>query len=382
MKLLALMKKEFLRFFRDPRLILSMLLPGLLIYVIYSVMGSVLVKESASYAFRVAVAGMDGASAAVEAVDAAVTANEGWTAEFISAEEAGGEEAAREAVRSGELTALLVFPAGFEEALGDADAPKAGAELVCNSSNGASAAFGTLAGAALREYASRFSLTLSDYAAAGNTAAKTMAGILPFLIVVFVYTACMSVTLESVAGEKERGTLSTVLVTSVRRRDIALGKVLPLACVSLIGAASSFLGTALSIPRLMGVSIGAAVSGVGFTGYLMMFLLIVSFVPLIVGVIAAVSTFARSVREASAYTGVLMLLMMVLSILTAFLGSIGGWVTAVPVLNAVSAMQGIFMGKTVLWQCLVSFAANLVYAALLVLLIAKMLSSERIMFGK
>ena len=89
MKLLALMKKEFLRFFRDPRLILSMLLPGLLIYVIYSVMGSVLVKESASYAFRVAVAGMDGASAAVEAVDAAVTANEGWTAEFISAEEAG-----------------------------------------------------------------------------------------------------------------------------------------------------------------------------------------------------------------------------------------------------------------------------------------------------
>ena len=40
MKLLALMKKEFLRFFRDPRLIITMLLPGILIYAIYSLIGS------------------------------------------------------------------------------------------------------------------------------------------------------------------------------------------------------------------------------------------------------------------------------------------------------------------------------------------------------
>ena len=37
MKLLALMKKEFLRFFRDPRLIFTMLLPGILICLIWFV---------------------------------------------------------------------------------------------------------------------------------------------------------------------------------------------------------------------------------------------------------------------------------------------------------------------------------------------------------
>ena len=42
MKLLALMKKEFLRFFRDPKLIVSVLIPGVIIYVLYSVMGAVM----------------------------------------------------------------------------------------------------------------------------------------------------------------------------------------------------------------------------------------------------------------------------------------------------------------------------------------------------
>ena len=157
---------------------------------------------------------------------------------------------------------------------------------------------------------------------------------------------------------------------------------LPLACVSLIGAASSFLGVALSLPALMGVSIDIAVSGIGFMGYLMVFLLIISFVPLIVATIAIVSTLSRSVKEASGYTSVVMILVMVLSIVTAFVGGIGGWVVAVPVLNAVYAMQGVLMGNMVIWQCVVAFALNIVYAAILVFLIGKMLSSERIMFGK
>lgn len=377
MKLLALIKKEFTRFFRDPRLIISMLLPGILIYIIYSVMGAAIFSEEEDYSFKVYVSGD---SAVVSTIEAAVTEND-WTAEFLPAED---EETAREAVRSGEATALLVFSPAFDEmiALGPLASTLPRAEIVYNSEDGASAAFATLANTILDAYARTFSITMSDFAAEENFAAQMMAGILPFLIVVFVFSSCMSVTLESVAGEKERGTLATILVTSAKRWDIALGKVLPLACVSLIGAASSFLGVALSMPKLMGVSLGAAVSGVGAAGYVMIFLLIFSFVPLIVAAIAAVSTLSRSVKEASAYTGVIMIFVMVLSIVTAFVDGIGGWVSFVPILNAVSAMQGVLAGHMVVWQCLVSVAANLAYAALLVCLIGWMLSNERIMFGK
>ena len=210
---------------------------------------------------------------------------------------------------------------------------------------------------------------------------QMMSGLLPFLIVVFIFSSCMSVTLESVAGEKERGTLATILVTSARRTDIALGKILPLACVSLIGAASSFLGVALSLPTLMGVSLDVAIAGVGALEFFFIFLLIVSVVPLIVAAIAAVSTLSRSVKEASSYTGVLMIVVMVLSIVASFVSGIGDWVVAIPVLNAVVAMQGALMGAASVWMCLTAVALNLVYTALLVVLIARFLSSERIMFG-
>ena len=372
MKLLALMKKEFARFFRDPRLILSMLLPGILIYIIYSVIGTAVAPEPAAYAFKVY---LSGESAVTQTIEQTVTLNEGWSLEYTQAEDVA---AARAEVEAGEATALLVFSDNFDGTLGSG----ATAELYYNSEDGASAAFATLAGGVLDAYGRSFALTATDFAQTENFAAQMMAGLLPFLIVVFVFSSCMSVTLESVAGEKERGTLATILVTSARRWDIALGKVLPLACVSLIGAASSCLGVALSMPQLMGVSIDVAVSGIGFTGYLMLFLLIFSFVPLIVAAIAIVSTLSRSVKEASGYTSVVMILMMVLSLVTTFVGGVGDWVVAVPVLNAVSAMQGVLMGNMALWQCLVSFALNIAYAALLVFLIGRMLSSERIMFGK
>lgn len=383
MKLLALIKKEFSRFFGDPKLLVTMILPGLLIYLIYTVMGSAIFggEEQTDYAFKVYVSGE---SQAVTYIDAAVQES-GYEAEYIYLPAEGvDEETARSEVQEGKASALLTFSEGFDGAIADTGASEGvpSAQLYYNSEDAASSAFASLAGAVLDAYGRSFVFTMQNSVEAADIAQTMMAGLLPMLIVVFVFSACMSVTLESVAGEKERGTLSTILVTSARRTDIALGKVLPLSCVSLIGAASSFLGVALSLPTLMGISVDAAVAGVSALGYVLLFLLIVSVVPLIVGAIATVSTLSRTVKEASGYTSVLMILMMVLSIVTAFVSGIGGWVTAVPVLNAVVAMQGILTGAPVVWQCLVSVLANLAYTAILILVIARLLSSERVMFGK
>lgn len=383
MKLLALIKKEFARFFGDPKLLVTMILPGILIYFIYSVMGSAIFgsAEAEQYAFKVYVSGE---SAVVQTIDTAIKQS-GWTAEFVSLPAEGVQTAdeALEKVNSGEATALLTFSEGFDEAVaGIGEHPAPSADLAYNSEEKASSAFATLAGTILDNYGRTFVFTMSDSADASGIARSVMAGLLPFLIVVFIFSACMSVTLESVAGEKERGTLATILVTSARRTDIALGKVLPLSCVSLIGAASSFLGVVLSLPTLMGISVDVAVAGIGALGYILMLLLIISVVPLIVSAIATVSTLSRTVKEASGYTSILMILMMVLSIVSAFVSGIGSWAVAIPVLNVVVTMQGILTGAPVVWECLVAFGLNLVYTAVFVFIIAKLLSSERVMFGK
>ncbi len=369
MKLIALMKKEFHRFFHDPRLIVTMLLPGILLYVIYSIMGTAMYAEKEPQAYKVYVGG---SSAAVSVIETAIAAT-GDTVEWLPLED---EEAARAEVERGEAAAVLLFSENFDEFPQDSSV-----RIVYNGAEEKSSNFYAIAGAALESYGMRFSVIPESVKSDEEIGRTLFAGFLPFLIVTLIFSTCMGVTIESVAGEKERGTLSTILATSAPRFQIALGKVIPLSCIASIGAASSFLGVALSMPKLMGVSLGAF-GGYPVWSYLLIFLLILSLVPLIVASITTVSTLSRSVKEASAYTSVIMILFMLLSIVSAFVPTMGDWVVCIPILNAVGAMGSLFAGQIPVWQSLVSVGLNFVYSALLVLLMTKFLSSERVMFGK
>lgn len=390
MKLAALIKKELFRFFRDPRLIVTMILPGILIYIIYSIMGSVLFDDKKEYDFTVYV---EGSSQIVDVVAGSVAAVDGLT---LTLKTPQSREKAFEEIREKKATAYIYFSDNFDEEVKnytpDPDigtvAPQI--EIYYNSSDEAGLAFFSLATDVINGYesllANKFDVNAGsdkyDLSEAGSPELSTMNGIIPFIVVVFIFSSAMSITLESVAGEKERGTLATVLVTSVRRSHVALGKVVPLSCIAMIGAVSSFLGVALSMPKLMGVSVGGFVGGFGFLSYFMLFLLIFSLVPLIVSAICFVSTFSKSVKEASAYTGVIMIVFMVLSLLSVFLGGIGDWFVAIPLLNAVSAMNGILTSALSVWKCLTAVGVNIAVTALIVFGMAKMLSSEKIMFGK
>lgn len=386
MKIATLIKKEFYRFFRDPRLIVTMLLPGILIYLIYSLMGNIMFAEK-KYDFTVYV---EGESCIVALLQESVAATEGMTITVKTPE--NREEALRE-VKENKTTALVSFSENFDETVENykpADGAAPQVRVYYNSASEAGMAFYALTTQVLENYesalANKFDVNAGDevydFGGADGMGMNVMSNLLPFLIVIFVFSAAMSLTLESVAGEKERGTLATVLVTSVKRSHVALGKIVPLSCISMIGAASSFLGVILSMPKLMGSSVGSVVGGIGFLGYLFLFLLILSVVPLIVSAICVVSTYAKSVKEASAYTGVIMIFVMVLSLTSVFLGGIGDWIVAVPLLNAVSCMSTILTATYSVWKCLVAVGVNLAVTALIVFAMAKMLSSERIMFGK
>jgi ABC-type Na+ efflux pump permease subunit len=60
--------------------------------------------------------------------------------------------------------------------------------------------------------------------------------ILPFLILSFLFSGCLAVTPESIAGEKERGTIATLLVTPIKRRELAIGKIISLSILATLAA--------------------------------------------------------------------------------------------------------------------------------------------------
>ncbi len=375
MKLAALIKKEFHRFFHDPRLIVTILLPGIVIYLLYSVLGNFIGSES-DYSFRVYLKGESAATALIEQLSGE------HEIEWLQAE---SSEQAIEEVKAGRASAYLVFPENFD-ALVFGQADLADLPVVnlyySTSDDGAGEAFYALASTVLQSYGARFTLVPHNFMSETDMGRMIMQNLLPMLVVTFVFSACMSVTLESVAGEKERGTLTTILATSVKRPDIALGKILPLSCIAALGAASSFLGVLLSLPKLMGLNLNTLLSSYGFSSYLLMFLSILSLVPFIVALISLVSAFSKSVKEASAYTSVVMIAMIVVSLVSAFASDFGVWVAFVPILNFVAAVQQLLSGGMPVLLCLLSIGMNLVYTAVLVLIVSWMLSNERIMFGK
>lgn len=382
----TIIKKEFQRFFKDRKLVVSIILPGILIYIIYTLMGTFLFseeKESYTYCYAVV-----NPSAQVQPIaDSYLSTMLG----DVVYDEVTDVEAAKEGLLDQTYDLVVVYPSDFDERI-EAFEPGTGqiAPMVAvyyNSEHTQSANFYSVYLSALEYFedsiANKFDVNTGDdqYDVMGDASSaqaimtQVLSGLLPYLVLTFVFSGAMSVTPESIAGEKERGTIATMLVTPVRRSTIALGKIISLSCFSSLGAISSFLGVMLSLPKLMG---GIELS-ITVGQWLMLLLVLVTFVPLVVGLIAMVSAYAKSVKEATSYTGVLMIVVMIVG-LSAMLGFTPSlWMSFIPLFNVVTALSSILTGALTMPMLLCTVLANVVYIGLVVFAMAKMFNSEKIM---
>ena len=107
--------------------------------------------------------------------------------------------------------------------------------------------------------------TTYDLASEESITGMIFSMMMPMLLTMLLFAGCMSAAPESIAGEKERGTIATLLVTPMKRSSLAIGKICSLSVIALLSCLSSFVGTMLSIPKLMAVQMddmSAAVYGV------------------------------------------------------------------------------------------------------------------------
>lgn len=383
----TIIKKEFARFFKDRKMVISMVLPGILIYAIYSLMGTFLFAEEdpENVSYRYAV--INPSAAVQPMMDTYLSYSLG----DVEYEVVTDLKEAKESLADGIYDLVVVYPADFDERVPDYT-PASGeiAPMVAiyyNSESTYSSALYSVYQSALSYYeeslANKFDINTGDddydivqsEDMAQALLMQLIGGLLPYLVLTFVFTGAMSVTPESIAGEKERGTIATMLVTPVKRSTIAFGKIISLSCFSSLSAISSFLGVMLSLPKLM----GGIEFGVTVGQWLMLLLVLITFVPLVVGLISLVSAYAKSVKESTSYTGVLMILVMIVG-LTGMIGITPQlWMCFIPVFNVVVTLSSILTEALTMPMLLCTLAANIVCIALVVLAMAKMFNSEKIM---
>lgn len=391
--LMTIIKKELARFFGDKRMVFTtILMPGLLIYIMYSFMGSGLTSKfeaDEDYTYRIYAENMPSSvSAMIKGSDINV--------EYLD-RDGVSEEDMKQAVTDKDAEMLMVFPENFEADVLAYDSmtattPAPQVALYYNSADTESTACYQIMASVLDGYeasmANKFDVNSGDeeydLASKEDSTGQIFSMMLPMLLMIFLFSGCMAIAPESIAGEKERGTIATLLVTPMKRGQLAMGKIISLGIIGLLSGISSFVGTMLSLPKLMGTESNAMDASVySVTDYILLLLVILTTVLVLVGALAVISAFAKTVKEAGSMIMPLMVVVMVISI-TSMLGSGAPkefyWYL-IPFYNSVQSMTGIFdfsySGINIV-ACLVS---DLIYTGILSTVLAKMFGSEKIMYS-
>lgn len=401
----TILKKELARFFGDKRTAFStILLPGILIFLMYSFMGDAISSQTSVDEDEKAVCYVENLP-----VDGTLQKmlQSGFIIKSIHPEgKAEDEEAqkkdlekAKEDVENKEVDLCVVFPENFSESV-QTDWTMASAnnvpevQIFYNSSETASSmAFQTMT-AMLDEFESQLSNHFDinqkedvsfDLASDEDSAASIFSSMLPMLLLMFLFSGVIAVAPESIAGEKERGTIATLLVTPAKRGQIAMGKILALSFIALLSGASSTIGTIVSMPKLMGEeadNLNGSVYSV--TDYLLLALVILSTVLVLVTVISLISAFSKSIKEAQTYCSPLVIVAALVGV-TAMFG--GGASTnpvhyIIPLYNSVQSMVQIFSFEISAVPILLTVFSNLLYALAGAFCLTKMFQSEQIIFSK
>lgn len=214
---------------------------------------------------------------------------------------------------------------------------------------------------------------------------KILGNLIPMLIIMLLYSGCMAVAPSSIAGEKERGTIATLLVTPMRRSELAIGKIVSLSCFALLSGLSSFLGIILSLPKMLqmdgeGVSIEGGLYSL--SDYLLIFLLILSTVLVLISLISLFSAWAKDVKTAGTMITPLMLFIMMAGLTPLISNATNSALYLIPIYNSAQSMASVFSFNVELAPLLVTIASNLAYTGLAVWVLTKMFNSEKIMFTK
>ena len=389
--MLTIVKKEMVRFFGDKRMVFTtVLLPGLMIYVLYSVMGQGITNQFQTdddYVYQIYAQNLP---------ESVGTMTKEMPVE-IEAAKPGETESMQEKIAGKELDLLMVFPEDFDAAVAAYDSTNAASDaapqvaIYYNSTSAESYSAYQMMADLLDAYESALSNKFDvnagedayDLASEKDETGQFFSMMLPMLMMIFMFSGCMAIAPESIAGEKERGTIATLLVTPMKRVHLALGKVISLGIMGLLSGISSFIGTMLSIPNMMaGASDSLSASVYTVQDYVMLLLVILATILVIVAAMSVISAYARSVKEAS--NAILPLMIVAIAVAVASMVTDGAptewYYYLIPFYNSVQSMNGIFGFAYLPVNIVITLVSNIVYTLILSAGLAKLFDSEKIMY--
>jgi sodium transport system permease protein len=216
----------------------------------------------------------------------------------------------------------------------------------------------------------------------GGRGVLMMSMMLPYMLVLYAVIGGLFVANDSVAGEKERGTLESLLVTPISREELARGKFAAVAAAALVSGILSLVGMLWPFYVKLSAFSWMTEGGAAFTGFQIasMALVLVPLSAMGAGILLTISTIARNQKEAQTWLGPVMMVVSVLSMMSMMMRpNTSVFVAAVPMLGPALVLKQAL--QSIINPVFIGIAAgtSVVYAVLAVWLAARMFMKESVL---
>lgn len=398
-----IIRKELTRVFKDKKLIFSLfILPGIMIMVMYSLMGNLISNMTNDIEEHIPTVYVQNApedlDQAMEAVDFKGNMNYLFPSD--------NADAVKDGILKGDIELLVVFDEGFRETILNYKNPGDPIPEVKTFYNTAedysNAARSTFVNNVLNTYqqtllAGRLgnmeqlqifyidkdpqtSVIVDEEKASG----KSLSMLLPFLINIMLFQGAMSLGLDAITGEKERGTLSSMLLSPIKRSEIVHGKLISLAILTSMSAVIYVVSVVIGIQNLQGGAMGE-LGSIKFTPVemLQLFSILIVLVYLFVAIVAFVAVHAKTQKEAATYVMPMYIVVMLASIMTMFSSGAEKGIEyyAIPFYNSAVCLQKLLVGELTMQQYGMTIGTLALLALIITAFITKAFNSEKVMFN-
>ena len=230
----------------------------------------------------------------------------------------------------------------------------------------------------------------TDTATSEQSLGSFLGTIIPFMMIISLLVGVFTPAIDATTGEKERGTLETLLMMPVSNSQIIVAKFLS---VSLVGLITTLLSVAsmaglgaymlTMISKTGAVNFGGINVGTFLPAILITLPVLIVLSLFLTAISMCVTCFAKTYKEANTYMSPVMIIVM----LTGYIGFIPNidfdrTVAMIPVANVCLLIKNLLLFKVNIELVLLVIASTAVYTGLVILLLGKMYRSEAILFDE
>ncbi len=184
------------------------------------------------------------------------------------------------------------------------------------------------------------------------------------------------------AGEKERGTLETILVSAARRIELVIGKYLTIITISTITVFLNLFSMFFSFKHLISQS-GVDTSGIQLpiSSFALILVAMIPLVTLLAAVLLSISTYARNIKEAQSYQMPIIFGGMMLAMISMLPGfELTAGFSLIPIINFALLFKNIMMGSINPYYFFLVIGSTIVLDIIAIALSIYLFNKESVLF--